>query len=440
MAETRTVKIYKSLITGIPAFALALAVMFAAPVIVDVAGAQESEAPERKTRKTPAMREKTYKQLSEAQVAAEAENYQAALNILNSLSRDDSLNSYEKAQMYNFYAFIYYSQDRYRDAIRAYENVLAQPELPEALENGTIYSLAQLYFQSEDYRKSIQLMERWFRIAKNPGPEPYVIVAQAYYQLKDYRNALPNIETAMRIARQQGKRVKENWLLLQRLFYYELNDYAKSEEVLKELIRLYPKKIYYTQLSATYHELNDDKKQLAALELAHMQGMLTQGRELLNLAQLYVANGVPYKGAKILQEGIDNNVIEARESNLRLLSQSWFMAGEFEEAIPPLRRAAQISDDGDLYVRLAQSYLNLERHAEAVEALRAGLQKGGVRRPGDAQVMLGMSLYELDRLEQARSAFTVAANYDANERTARQWINHIGKEAERRAELARALN
>lgn len=440
MAETRTVKIYKSLITGIPAFALALAVMFAVPVIVDVAGAQESEAPERKTRKTPAMREKTYKQLSEAQVAAEAENYQAALNILNSLSRDDSLNSYEKAQMYNFYAFIYYSQDRYRDAIRAYENVLAQPELPEALENGTIYSLAQLYFQSEDYRKSIQLMERWFRIAKNPGPEPYVIVAQAYYQLKDYRNALPNIETAMRIARQQGKRVKENWLLLQRLFYYELNDYAKSEEVLKELIRLYPKKIYYTQLSATYHELNDDKKQLAALELAHMQGMLTQGRELLNLAQLYVANGVPYKGAKILQEGIDNNVIEARESNLRLLSQSWFMAGEFEEAIPPLRRAAQISDDGDLYVRLAQSYLNLERHAEAVEALRAGLQKGGVRRPGDAQVMLGMSLYELDRLEQARSAFTVAANYDANERTARQWINHIGKEAERRAELARALN
>lgn len=440
MAETRTVKIYKSLITGIPAFALALAVMFAAPVIVDVAGAQESEAPERKTRKTPAMREKTYKQLSEAQVAAEAENYQAALNILNSLSRDDSLNSYEKAQMYNFYAFIYYSQDRYRDAIRAYENVLAQPELPEALENGTIYSLAQLYFQSEDYRKSIQLMERWFRIAKNPGPEPYVIVAQAYYQLKDYRNALPNIETAMRIARQQGKRVKENWLLLQRLFYYELNDYAKSEEVLKELIRLYPKKIYYTQLSATYHELNDDKKQLAALELAHMQGMLTQGRELLNLAQLYVANGVPYKGAKILQEGIDNNVIEARDSNLRLLSQSWFMAGEFEEAIPPLRRAAQISDDGDLYVRLAQSYLNLERHAEAVEALRAGLQKGGVRRPGDAQVMLGMSLYELDRLEQARSAFTVAANYDANERTARQWINHIGKEAERRAELARALN
>lgn len=430
----------RSLLRGLPAMLVVAALAFTLPAAVSTVGAQDSEQPERKTRKTPAMREKIYKQLSEAQVAAEADNFQGALAILNKLRGDDSLNSYEKAQMYNFYAFIYYSQDRYNDAVRAYENVLAQPDLPEALENGTIYSLAQLYFQSENYQKSIEYMERWFRVANNPGPDPYVIVAQAYYQLKDYRKALPNIETAMRIARQQGKPVKENWLLLQRLFYYELNDYAKSEQVLKELIRLYPKKVYYTQLSATYHELNDDKKQLAALELAHLQGMLTQGREILNLAQLYVANGVPYKGAKILQEAVDNDVVEIKESNLRLLSQSWFMAGEYEKAIPPLRRAAQISDDGDLYIRLAQSYLNLEQHADAVEALRAGLQKGGVKRPGDAQVMLGMSLYELDRLDQARSAFTVAANYEGSARTARQWINHIGNEQTRRAELARALN
>lgn len=431
---------FRSLLRGLPALMFAAALMFALPTMVVTVQAQDAEQPERKTRKTPAMREKIYKQLSEAQVAAEADNFQGALGILNRLAGDDSLNSYEKAQMYNFYAFIYYSQDRYTDAQRAYENVLAQPNLPEGLENGTIYSLAQLYFQSENYRKSIEYMERWFQVANNPGPEPYVIVAQAYYQLKDYRRALPNIETAMRIANQQGKTVKENWLLLQRLFYYELNDFAKSEQVLKQLIRLYPKKIYYTQLSATYHELNDEKKQLAAMELAHLQGMLTQGREILNLAQLYVANGVPYKGAKILQEAVDNNVVEIKESNLRLLSQSWFMAGEYEKAIPPLQRAAQVSNDGDLYIRLAQSYLNLEKHAEAVEALRAGLQKGGVKRPGDAQVMLGMSLYELDRLDQARSAFTVAANYDDASRTAQQWLTHIGNEQVRRAELARALN
>ena len=425
---------------GLPAIVAALVVVFAVPAVIATADAQESEQPERKTRKTPAMREKIYKQLSEAQLAAEAENYQGALQILSKLEADKSLNSYEKAQMFNFYAFIFYSQDKYRDAIRAYENVLAQPELPEALENGTIYSLAQLYFQAEDYRKSIQLMERWFRVATNPGAEPYVIVAQAYYQLKEYGKALPNIEKAMSIARQQGKPVKENWLLLQRLFYYELNDYPKSEQVLKELLRLYPKKVYYTQLSAVYHELNDDKKQLAALELAHLQGMLSDGRELLNLAQLYVANGIPYRGAKILQDGIDRKVVDERESNLRLLSQAWFMAGDYEKAIPPLRRAAQIADDGELYIRLAQSYLNLNKYAEAVEALRAGLQKGGIKRPGDAQVMLGMSLYELDRLEQARSAFRVAANYEANARTANQWINHIGNEESRRAELARALN
>ncbi len=419
---------------------LGLSVILVGPVILNAAGAQESQAQERQTRKTPAMREKVYKQLSEAQVAAEADNYQAAMNALNTLSKDSSLNSYEKAQMYNFYAFIYYSQDRYKDAVRAYENVLAQPDLPEAMENGTLYSLAQLYFQTEDYSKSISLMERWFRVANNPGPDPYVIVAQAYYQLKDYRKALPNIETAMRIAREQGKKVKENWLLLQRLFYYELEDYPKSEQVLKELVRLFPKKVYFTQLSAVYHELNDEAKQLAAMELAYYQGMLNQGRELMNLAQLYVANGVPYRGAKVLQEAVDTNKVEPTLSTLRLLSQAWYMAAEDEKAIPPLRQAAGMSDDGELYVRLAQSYLNLDRYADAAEALRSAISKGKIRRPGDANVMLGMSLYELDRLDQARSAFRAAANYDGNERTARQWIDHIGKEEVRRAELAKALN
>ena len=58
-----------------------------------------------------------------------------------------NLNSYEVAQMWNFYAFIYFSQDNYREATRAYENVLQQPELPLGLETTTMFTLTQLYFQ-----------------------------------------------------------------------------------------------------------------------------------------------------------------------------------------------------------------------------------------------------------------------------------------------------
>ena len=162
---------------------LAIAFVLGLPAAPHVM-AQEEQQQQRKTRKTPALREKVYKQLEEAQTLGESEQFGQAIAVLDKLSRQDDLNSYEKAQMYNFYAFIYFQQERFQDAIRAYENVRAQPDLPEAMETQAIYALGQLYFTVENYPKAIELLERWFQSATNPGPGPYVFLSQAYYQQK----------------------------------------------------------------------------------------------------------------------------------------------------------------------------------------------------------------------------------------------------------------
>ncbi|MCZ6762160.1 MAG: hypothetical protein O7C03_04080, partial [Gammaproteobacteria bacterium] len=137
------------------------------------------ERKERKTRKTPAMREKTYKKLSESRELAEADDYVGALRALDSLSRQKDLNSYELAQMYNFYGYIHFSQENYPLALKDYENVLAQPNLPLGMETSTIYTVAQLYFTQEDYVRAERQLRRWFTLAENPGPSPYVLLGQA---------------------------------------------------------------------------------------------------------------------------------------------------------------------------------------------------------------------------------------------------------------------
>src|SRR5690606_14441354 len=91
--------------------------------------AQEEEQPrigDQETRKTPAMREKVYQPLSEAQACAEMEDMQCATQLLERVRAMTDLNSYELAQMWNFYAFIHFSQDNFAEAITAYENVLKQ--------------------------------------------------------------------------------------------------------------------------------------------------------------------------------------------------------------------------------------------------------------------------------------------------------------------------
>ncbi len=75
------------------------------------------------------------------------------------------------------------------------------------------------------------------------------------------------------------------------------------------MIKHYPKKDYWVQLSAMYGELKDQQQQLAAMETAYVQDMLTEEKELVNLAYLFLANEVPYKAAKVLDQGIDEGVM-----------------------------------------------------------------------------------------------------------------------------------
>lgn len=414
--------------------ALALAAVMALPVAVNVEAQQAQQQSERKTRKTPALREKVYKDLTEAQALGEAEDFAGALRILDKLQRQDDLNSYEKAQLYNFYAFIYYQQDRLRDAIRAYENVRSQPDIPEAMELQAIYALGQLYFTVEDYDKTISLLEQWFNhpSSSNPGPQPYVFLSQAYYQKQQYGRALPPLDKAMAIARERGMDIKENWLLLKRVYHYELKQYDEVAAVLTQLIQRFPKREYWNQLSSVYGELGQNDKQLAVLELASLQGYLDRSQDLRNLAQLYMLNGDPFRGAKTLEKAMDDGIVEKNLANYRLLSQAWAAAREDKKALPVLRQAAALSSDGTLDLRIAYSEMNLSNYEAAANAAREAIRKGGLRNTSEAHELLGTALFNMDRLNDAEQAFR-----SADSRRAQQWINHIDKERARRAELAR---
>ncbi len=427
-------------------FAVAVALVLVAAVdsatndsmLLPAAYAQD-QTPGQKTRKTPAMRESVYKKLSEAQEASEAGRESEALAILDDLKRDKNLNSYELAQLYSFYGFVYFNRERYNDSIQAYETVLRQSDLPEAMELSTIYTLAQLYFTVERYDEAAKKLEQWFRLTTNPGSEPYVLLGQAYYSLDRYEDAIPPIEKAIELARANGKETKENWWLLLRVCYYELENYPKVVEILEELLKYEQKKEYWTQLSAMYSEIGDDRKQMLAYEMAYIQGFLDREQELLTLAQLYMQSGVPWRGSQVLEKGFGSDIIEKNASNYRLLAQSYQMAQEDEKSIAPLTQAATLSGDGELSVRLAQAYVNLGRWEEAAEAAREGIRKGGLNRTDSANVLLGMSLFNLKRYGPARSAFAEAQKDSRSSAMASQWIAYIGKEQERESELQRAL-
>ena len=419
----------------VPAISCIFSVMLATTAI-----AQDDDKKERKTKETVAMSQQVYESLVEIQEFVEADDFQPALQKIKELQTGKKkMSPYETAQIWNLQAYTYYLMEDYKSSIAAYEKVLQQPELPEALQQSTLKTLAQLHFTVEDYDKALETINRLMAAIAEPSADIYMLQGQAYFQMGDYAQALDPIKIAIQMNRDQGKVPRENWLLLLRVIYWEMKDFDNMLVVIKELIQEYPKDTYVLTLAGVYSELGDTKKQLALTEALYEKGYIDGKQHAVNLANLYLLHGMPYKAAVILEKEMAAGKVEENTRNLRLLSQSWYSARNDRKAIPPLVKAAARGDDSELYMRLAQSYLNLEMWDKAAAAAKSGLEAGDLKRKDTANIMYGMALFNQKKLEQARRAFQAAGRDNRSKRASQQWIKYVDSEILRRDTLDQKL-
>lgn len=400
--------------------------------------AEEKTPDTRETRRTPALRNKVYEKLAAAQEAAEAKDLNSAASILDdmiSAGGKNELNSYELANVYNLYAFIYYSREDYPNALKAYEEVVAQPDIPLAMEINTKYTIAQLYFVQEQWQKGIDALLQWFAVTENPNANAYVLLSQGYYQTKDYDKALLNVEKAINMYKAADKLPKEQWYNLARFLYFEKNDVNNTVATLEELLKYYPKKEYWVQISHMYGEQKKEGLQLAAMDTAYVQNMLDKGTEQVTMAYLYLNGEVPYKAGKVMEKGLKNGSIDPTSKNYEIAASAWRQAQELDKAIVDMEKAAAKSDDGELYARLGNIYLDRDMNAEAIVAINKGLSRGGVKRPDNARLVLGMAYFNEKKYDKAREAFKAAGRDERSAKYAEQWIDYLDSELDRQAKL-----
>ena len=412
--------------------------------VVSDAAAQESGRKKEKTRKTPALRNNIYEKLAEAQTFAEAKDYAAAEEILNEMldatSKKSKLNAYELANVYNTYAFLRYAVEDYKGALNYYQKVIDQrPQIPVALEVGTLFTIAQLHFLQENWQKGIDTLNQWMAVTEIPNTNAYVLLANGYFQLKDYDRSLENIQIAIDREESAGKLPKEQWYNLARFIHFDRDNFAEALEILEILIMYYPKKQYWVQASHLYGEQKDEARQLAILEATYEQNLLDKSQDLVLLSQLYLNAEVPYPAAKTLEKGFKDEIVEDESKNYELAGVAWRQAQEVNKSLPMLEKAAAKSEKGELYARLGSVYLDVDKNKEAVTALTKGLKRGGVKRTDQARLALGMAYFNLGEFNSARKAFREAAKDKRARAFAQQWLKYINSEEKRLAEIAKEL-
>ncbi len=415
---------------------LLLGVFAAGPVFSQTGERDEREERDnQKTKQAQAVSKEVYDRIQKAQEEIDADRPREALQILESLRTKKGLTEYELQNVLNYMGFVYYNMEQIPQAMRIYEEMLRIPSMEEQIRKQTIYTLAQLSTMQENYSKALTLLDQWFALESNPAPDPFILYAQNLYQVNRYSDMIRPIETAMDIARKRGLEVKEDWYVLLNFAYFQQEDYRKVRDIQKILLVNWPKKRYWFSLAGAYTELGEEQNLIAAYDAAMTQGLLEKESELVTMAQLYLQHEVPYKAAKLLDAEMKSGRVSKDAKNYRLLSQAWTLAAEDEEAIPALQQAARLSDEGELNLRLGNAYLNLGRYGECEKAIEDGLRKGGIKSPDNAQISLGMCLYNQRKYRDAIDAFRTAARTPRSRRIANQWISVIESDIERNEQI-----
>ena len=386
-----------------------------------------------------------------------------ARRILTELVNNRSeLKSYDRSVVWNYWGYIYFSNEEYDQAMYAYEQLLKEPEATIPLRTSSLLTLAQLNLVKENWDKGIRLILQWMDEVETVTAQSHYLLASAYFQKEDYIRSRSSMEEAIRLAEEEGYRPRENWYVLLAACFNELKDrkvisaaYSLEQQlgIYEILVNYYPKKIYFLQLGGTYQQMDREEDYMITLKAAFDKDLLDKEGEYLALAQLLLISKNPYWAAQVLVAGqnkkalVENKetkkeelvpVVKDTEKNLKLLADSWRMAQEIDKAIPVLEKAAKMSKDGDTYILLGNLYLFEDRIEDSIRAIEAGLKKPKVKSRSQAQLVLGQAHFEIENFEEAKKQFRAAAR-DKDKRikkTANSWIKYAENEEVRVKNLA----
>jgi tetratricopeptide (TPR) repeat protein len=457
-------------------FAL-LAFSFSYPTSFVEAQSSNQSKKQIKYKKARALQSKTAKKMAKVYEALEevddkgepAPDMELVVEILTELRNDqDNLKSYDRSVVWNSWGYVYFTDGKYNEAIRAYERVINEPEVTLPIRNAALFTLAQLNLVQEKYDEGIELILQWMDQVETVTAQSWSLLGQAYFQKEDFNKSMSSMKTAISLAEEEGYKPKENWYVIVAACIGELKKQIGEKESLLQqldiyeiLVNLYPKKLYFIQLGGAYGQLGREKDYMITMKAAYAKDFLNKESEYLALTQLLLLNQNPYWAAQVLVSGqnkiitytetvLDKNtgkevkvektgpVVKDNEKNLKLLADSWRMAQEVDKAIPVLEKAAVLSKDGKAYVLLGNLYLGEDRMQEAVDAIKKGLKKGKIEKLSQVHLTLGQAYFELQKFEEAKKEFRIAAR-DKDKKvktTANSWIKYTENEEIRVKSLA----
>ena len=336
--------------------------------------------------------------------------------------------TYEAALLYQLYGQFYAVQSQYTEAVPWFEKALATEKMPRIGAQEVRFQLAQTYFMIGKYENVIALLDEFIRVGeryKYPvSARVNLLMSYSHGRLEQYEPSYFHIKQA----NNKSDKPLLDWIEYAFSLAMKLEKLDDAEDLGTRLLFLEPnKKKYWNQVSALYFVKEFEVDSLSALELAYENDTLNKESDYLLLAKYYLYQKSPLKSVLVINDGIKKKLIKENEENLKLLSSSYFYARDLENGIKILVKAEKISDDPELSFRLGTYAFDSENYELAISSFKIAKERGWNDIPGRIELITGISFFELDKVEEARSNLLLATNFEDTKDTAEGWLSYINQ-------------
>ena len=280
-------------------------------------------------------------------------------------------------------------------AIQAFESVFASGKLAGGEQAQVAESLAFAYSQIKNWGKTTEWVNRARQLgSKNPQLGQLLSFVQA--QSGDYAAIARDAAAAVAAAEQAGRRPDEGDLLRLADAQQRTGNMPGYGVTLEKLLRSYPKKDYWNAYLGRLPRKPGfaDRFALDVMRLRLASGTLTKTEDFMEMAQLALQTGLPTEARKITDQGFKSGVLgtgaeAARQQRLRDLALK--QESEAKTSLANQASEAATQKDGDALVKVGYAYVSLGEVEQGIKLIEQGISKGGLKRPEDARLRLGMA-------------------------------------------------
>ncbi len=314
-------------------------------------------------------------------------------------------------------------------ALRALEQIIDSQYLDEGTRFKYVKFMAQFYYQTRNYAKTIEFGQRWLR--STPGDvDAIVLVGQSYFLQKDCRNATRFMDQAIDASERSGRPLKENYYRIKLQCVTDAGSAAGQLEVFQQLVEHFPSREYWDQLLTLSRRDVPDRTLLQVYRLMYDTDTVNSATEYQDMAQLAIEFGYPGEAQNVLERGFSTKVLDNDKDVdrfRRLLEGAKKEADGDKKSLPLLDKESRNAKTGDADVKLGFAYLTYGDSVKAIEALERGIGKGGVKNMAEAKIFLGMAYLRAKRTDEARKAFREAKDDQILGKVAKLWLLRAGQ-------------